>query len=142
MGTPLSPIITERGVECPVCPETSGPFPDGPTPANPIMTITDWQEGSLWDEKFRTEIEAGIEMAQGANPCQLGGFSKNLFWVWNNSAGFADVRVFENIAPSSQVFVAVPAPLCQVEYPDNNQQGPNHIAFGGTAKLTWGEILP
>lgn len=141
MGTPLEDIKTERGVECSICLESGGPFPDGPTPKNPLMTLSGYSEGDLWDEAFRREIEAGLVITQDANPCHFSGFSESFAWVWNNDSGFSDVRIITLDPLGNPAFVATPGALCQVDLPDQNNLPANTVAFGGIAHLTWGEVV-
>ena len=141
MGTPLPEIITERGIECPICPEITTPFPDGPTPLNPIMTFEGWSEGDLWNESYRPKLEAGAELLQMFDPCRYVLEDTPIGWAWFNDPGFADIRIITINPFVGAFFTATPAIHCQITHNNRLISPVGNITFGGTVKLTWGEIV-
>lgn len=141
MGTPLPEIITERGIECPICPETGSPFPGGPTPKNPVMTFAGFSHGDLWLDIYDKELQAGMEVIQQVDPCVYVGLSTRFAWIWSNEGGLAQPIIHLLDSPFSSAFFSIGAILCKVQYTNQIIDPADVIAFDGQVHLTWGDII-
>ncbi len=141
MGTPLPEIITKHGIECPTCLESSGPFPDGPTPLNPIMSIEGWSPGFEFIEAYRSELDGGVELLQQPAPCLWQGFTGFLGWFLDFRVGQGNLGILLFDPPNTFAFSVLAGFPCQVSYPNDLILPLGNIAFGGPVQITWGEII-
>ena len=141
MGTPLPEIITLPGIECSVCPESGGPFPDGPTPLNPVMIFSDFSHGDLWDDAFDPELQAGQEVQQSIIPCGWAALSANFTWFFRFDQSVPIVSIIKTSAPLESPFTTADPLFCQVQYQNAIVLPAGVIAFGGVVSITWGDIV-
>ena len=141
MGTPLPPVVQGQGVECENCPEPGGDFPNGLTPLKVQMAFTDFEEGALWNEAYRAELNAGVVAVQDAIPCIWIAFSPQFVWFfrWEEFQATISIHLF----PAAPVFAfgVEVGVLCLVEYANQIVFPAGVIAFNGKLNLTWEPVV-
>lgn len=140
MGTPLEEIITTEGVECSECPAATTPFPNGPTPFNPVMSITGYSDGFKWLEVYRREIEAGQELQQQPAPCLWIGTSPRFTWTLSFVGGTVRVGIQLTTGGPNFVFLNITGGLCQDIFVNDLFIPAGNIAFDGFVHITWGDL--
>ena len=141
MGTPLPPVVQGQGIECENCPEPGGDFPNGLTPLKVQIAFTDFEEGTLWNEAYRAELNAGVIAVQNVIVCAWTALSTNFAWFfrWEEFHATISIHIFPGV-PNFAYSAGIGA-LCLVEYANDIVLPGGVIAFNGKVNLTWEPVV-
>lgn len=138
MGTPIEPIIILPGTDCLECWGNDKPF-GLITPDTLFLTLDGWQEGNLFQEAFREELDNAQALFQDSlNPCFFAALSTNFTWIYEVAPAGTLIQVRPFPPGVSQAFAKTSAAQCQKILTNAVISPVSNVAFGGTASVYFG----
>lgn len=138
MGTPIEPIIILPGNDCIACWGNGKPFGDI-TPDTVLLTLDGWQEGNVFQEAFREELDNAQALFQDSlDPCFFAALSTNFTWIYEVAPAGTFIQVRPFPPGPSRAFNKTTTDQCQKILNNAIVTPVNNVAFGGTASVYFG----